>query len=127
MLRRIPPMLLQAGFCLALAWTALPVAARTSAVGGDIALDALPREAQSTLTLIHRGGPFPYDRDGIAFGNREHRLPARPHSYYHEYTVRTPGVKTRGARRIICGGPARAPDACWYTDDHYESFRRIRE
>jgi len=125
--RRNPPVHLRALFCLALALAALPVAARTAPVGGDIAFDALPREAQATLALIHRGGPFPYDRDGIAFGNREQRLPARPRGYYREYTVRTPGVQTRGARRLICGGPAKAPDACWYTDDHYASFRRIRE
>ena len=50
----------------------------------------------------------------------------KPRGYYHEYTVRTPGVKSRGARRIVCGGTARTPDACYYTDDHYQSFRRIR-
>jgi len=92
-----------------------------------VALAALPAEAQSVYALIHRGGPFHYDRDGIVFGNREQILPAKPRGYYHEYTVRTPGAKNRGARRIICGGPARAPDDCYYTDDHYRSFRRISE
>ena len=92
-----------------------------------VTLSALPAEAQDVLALIHKGGPFHYDRDGIAFGNREGFLPAKPHGYYHEYTVRTPGTKSRGARRIICGGPARAPDACYYTDDHYRSFRRVTE
>jgi ribonuclease T1 len=87
----------------------------------------LPKEARDVLARIHAGGPFHYDRDGIVFGNREHLLPAKAHGYYHEYTVKTPGEKTRGARRIICGGPKRVPDACWYTDDHYNSFRRIRE
>jgi len=92
-----------------------------------VTLSALPTEAQDVFALIHKGGPFHYDRDGIAFGNREGLLPAKPRGYYHEYTVRTPGTKSRGARRIICGGQARAPDACYYTDDHYRSFRRITE
>ena len=92
-----------------------------------VTLSALPAEARDVFALIHKGGPFHYDRDGIAFGNREGLLPAKPRGYYHEYTVRTPGTKSRGARRIICGGQARAPDACYYTDDHYRSFRRISE
>ena len=88
---------------------------------------ALPREARDALDNIRRGPPFPYERDGIAFGNREGRLPARPRGYYREYTVRTPGERTRGARRIVCGGHATEPDACWYSDDHYQSFRKIVE
>ncbi len=78
------------------------------------------------LALIYQGGPFRHDKDNAVFGNRERILPARDRSYYREYTVRTPGERTRGARRIVCGGlkPA-APDACYYTDDHYASFRRI--
>ena len=87
----------------------------------------LPREAREVLARIHRGGPFEYDRDGVVFGNRERMLPSRPRGYYHEYTVRTPGERTRGARRIVCGGPREAPDACFYSDDHYQSFRVIRE
>jgi ribonuclease T1 len=93
----------------------------------DVALADLPKEAQQVYALIGKGGPFHYDRDGVAFGNREKLLPSKPRGYYHEYTVRTPGVKNRGARRVICGGPKTAPDACYYTDDHYQSFRRIRE
>ena len=61
----------------------------------------------------------------MPFGNREHILPAHPRGYYHEYTVRTPHERTRGARRIVCGGAVTAPDACFYSDDHYQSFRRI--
>lgn len=115
----------------ALAFVALalaaPLAARTTPTGADIDVSALPAEARATLAQIHRGGPFRYDRDGIVFGNREHLLPSKPRGHYHEYTVPTPGASTRGARRIICGGPPRAPEACWYTDDHYQSFRRILE
>ena len=92
-----------------------------AADGGSIAAADLPREARETLQLIERGGPFPYRRDGVVFGNREHRLPARPRGYYREYTVPTPGAKDRGARRIVAGATAER----YYTDDHYRSFRRI--
>jgi ribonuclease T1 len=93
----------------------------------DVALSALPKEAQEVYALIGKGGPFRYSRDGVAFGNREGLLPKKPRGYYHEYTVRTPGSRDRGARRMVCGGAAKAPDACYYSDDHYQSFRRIRE
>jgi ribonuclease T1 len=91
-----------------------------------VALSALPAEAQQTERLIRSGGPFPHDKDGTVFGNRERLLPARPRGLYREYTVRTPGARHRGARRIVCAG-ARAtdPEACYYTADHYASFRRI--
>ena len=79
------------------------------------------------LALIHAGGPFRYERDGVTFGNRERSLPSRKRGYYHEYTIATPGVRTRGARRIVCGGPRTAPEVCYYSDDHYATFRRIRE
>lgn len=81
----------------------------------------LPAGARATLRLIERGGPFPYPRDGVVFGNYEHRLPQRPRGYYHEYTVKTPGVRSRGAQRIVCG----PPPECYYTADHYRSFRHI--
>ena len=84
---------------------------------------AAPTEVAQTLALIHRGGPFPHDRDGVAFGNFEHHLPDRPRGYYHEYTVPTPGAHNRGARRIITGG--QPPSEYWYTGDHYDSFRRL--
>ncbi len=83
----------------------------------------LPPEAIDTLQLIERGGPFPYSRDGVVFQNRERRLPSRPTGYYREYTVRTPGEDDRGARRIIVGG--QPPEAYYYTDDHYRSFRKV--
>ncbi|HEY3460304.1 MAG TPA: ribonuclease [Casimicrobiaceae bacterium] len=102
--------------------------ARERSIGHDeIDLRALPREAREVLMLIHAGGPFRYERDGVVFGNRERSLPSRPRGYYHEYTVRTPGLRTRGARRIVCGGSRRAPEVCYYTDDHYATFKRIRE
>ena len=85
----------------------------------------LPRQAQETYRLIPSGGPFPYDKDGTVFGNRERQLPAQPRGYYREYTVTTPGERNRGTRRIVCGGPAKAPEVCFYTADHYASFRKI--
>ena len=93
---------------------------------GRVAWADLPAEAQATDRLIRAGGPFPYSKDGVVFGNRERLLPAQPRGYYREYTVRTPGGRNRGGRRIVCGGrePVR-PDACFYTGDHYASFRQI--
>jgi len=97
----------------------------------EIALADLPPEARTTLTLIKKGGPFPYGKDGSVFGNFEKHLPLKPRGYYREYTVRTPGVSHRGARRIVAGAGAqwdvRRSGEYYYTGDHYESFRRIRE
>lgn len=92
-----------------------------------IAVAQLPEAGRDTYELIRRGGPFPHDKDGTVFGNRERLLPAERRGYYREYTVKTPGARTRGARRIVCGGPARTPHACYYTADHYASFRKIVE
>jgi ribonuclease T1 len=95
-------------------------------VSATVALAQLPPEARETEQMVHRGGPFPYSKDGSAFGNRERALPARPRGFYREYTVKTPGSRDRGARRIVCGGrEPKAPEACFYSDDHYTSFRRI--
>jgi ribonuclease T1 len=98
----------------------------TPASAPTVAAAQLPPQGRSMLTLIYQGGPFTHDKDGVAFGNRERLLPASVRGYYREYTVRTPGERSRGARRIVCGGlqPA-APDGCFYTDDHYASFRKI--
>jgi ribonuclease T1 len=86
----------------------------------------LPPEARLTEKLVLAGGPFPYAKDGTTFGNRERLLPEYPRGFYREYTVRTPGSPERGARRIVCGGTiATQPDACFYTADHYASFKRI--
>jgi len=91
-----------------------------------VALAQLPAEAQATERLIRSGGPFPYGKDGSVFGNRERLLPEQSRGYYREYTVRTPGARDRGARRIVCGGrQPTEPEACYYTGDHYASFQRI--
>ena len=93
-----------------------------------VALSSLPKEAQQTQRLIRSGGPFPYAKDGVVFGNRERLLPRRERGFYREYTVPTPGARNRGARRIICGGHRPTdPEACFYTADHYASFRQIAQ
>lgn len=89
----------------------------------EIAAADLPREARETLALIKQGGPYPYRKDGSRFGNRERLLPEKPRAYYREYTVPTPGARDRGARRIVAGQGGEY----YYTDDHYASFRRIRD
>lgn len=93
----------------------------------EILLRELPREVRETLELIRAGGPFPYRKDGTTFQNRERLLPLQPRGYYTEYTVRTPGSRDRGARRVVAGGDPRTSGEYWYTEDHYRSFRRIRE
>lgn len=97
--------------------------ARVPADLGTVPLSALPREAKATLNLIRAGGPFPYEKDGTTFGNRERLLPPRPRGYYREYTVPTPGIHNRGARRIVTG---KVGEYYW-TADHYRSFQRIAE
>jgi ribonuclease T1 len=89
-----------------------------------IAFQTLPIEAQQVINLIQQGGPFPYPKDGSTFGNYEKRLPKQARGYYREYTVRTPGIRHRGARRIVTGG--QAPTDYYYTDDHYQSFRLVQ-
>lgn len=83
----------------------------------------LPAEARDTVALIQRGGPFPHRQDGSVFGNREGRLPRQSRGWYREYTVETPGLEHRGARRIVTGG--NPPSEWYYSDDHYDSFRRF--
>ena len=104
---------------LGLLFLASPALAR----GDAPAAAELPAEARKTLEAIRKGGPFPYERDGATFGNFEKRLPVKGRGYYREYTVRTPGAGDRGARRIVAGKGGEL----YYTDDHYQSFRRIRE
>jgi ribonuclease T1 len=93
------------------------------AQAAEIGVADLAPEARTTLQLIEQGGPFPYRRDGVVFGNYERLLPQRPRGYYHEYTVTTPRARNRGARRIIAGRQGER----YYTADHYRTFWRIRE
>lgn len=90
---------------------------------GAIGVAELPGEARVTLQAIKQGGPFAFERDGVVFGNFEKALPKQARGYYHEYTVKTPGVHSRGARRIISGSVGEY----YYTSDHYRTFLRIRE
>ena len=106
-----------------LAVAAMLFCATAFAFSDEISLSKLPVEAQQTIRLVKAGGPFPYERDGAVFGNREGLLPKRERGYYREYTVRTPGARDRGARRIVAGRGGEY----YYTDDHYRSFRRIIE
>lgn len=115
-----------AGLARALAGTVLLLVAlgglaRGPVDPGTVPLASLPAEAHETLALIRSGGPFPYEKDGSTFGNRERLLPSRPRAFYREYTVRTPGRRDRGARRIVVGGGREF----YWTADHYRSFQRI--
>ncbi|MBB5906655.1 ribonuclease domain-containing protein [Actinoalloteichus hymeniacidonis] len=87
----------------------------------EVDLSALPNEAADTVDLIEAGGPFPYPQDGTVFQNREDLLPDCSTGYYHEYTVETPGLDHRGARRIVTGSDGEF----FYTSDHYASFRLV--
>ena len=101
-------------------------ASRQGADGlGTVAVGDLPAEARQTLALIREGGPYPYEKDGTVFGNYERKLPRQRRGYYTEYTVKTPRIHSRGARRIIAGGRDGRPTEFYYTDDHYQTFRRI--
>ncbi|GAA2603853.1 ribonuclease domain-containing protein [Actinomadura fulvescens] len=105
------------------------VASTASATTFAAAIEAicesrLPREAGDTVRLIDRGGPFPYPKDGAIFYNREGLLPQQPRGFYREYTVKTPGSPTRGARRIVAAGSA-GHKGMYYTANHYRSFLRI--
>jgi ribonuclease T1 len=119
------------GFCvMALGLTmgsmVSPALAKSNATSTEIALADLPKQGQTTYQLILQGGPFPYEKDGTFFGNRERILPLQKRGYYREYTVKTPASRDRGAHRIVCGGPKPTqPDACFYTADHYATFKKI--
>ncbi|MBV5296833.1 MAG: ribonuclease [Rhodoferax sp.] len=116
------------GMCLTTAMLLGVAQARTPLqvdVQSTVGLGELPKQGVQTYALIHQGGPFASEKDGTVFGNRERLLPAQKRGYYHEYTVPTPGLKHRGVKRIVCGGQSRLPDICYYTADHYASFRKI--
>jgi ribonuclease T1 len=115
-------------FALSFSLGAVDANARASCpLSETIKVNDLPRQGRDTLELIKSGGPFPHDRDGVTFNNREKILPKAKRGYYREYTVRTPGVKHRGARRIVCGGDQRAANECFYTADHYKTFQCIAQ
>lgn len=109
---RLAALLLLAALCVPASARDLPT----------VRLADLPREARDTLKLIRQGGPFPHAKDGVVFGNREKVLPAKARGQYHEYTVPTPGARNRGARRIVCAG-----ETCYYSGDHYATFKLIQE
>jgi ribonuclease T1 len=118
-----------AGLCVAAAILPGAVFARTPArvdVTAVISMDELPKQGVQIYRLIHQGGPFASEKDGTVFGNRERLLPLERRGYYLEYTVPTPGLRHRGAKRIVCGGQRTIPDVCYYTADHYASFRKIQ-
>ena len=73
----------------------------------------------ATLDYIASDGPFLHKGDGMAFKNREGKL---PEGAYREYTVSTPGASSRGARRIIRDDNT---GRTFYTDDHYNTFVEI--
>lgn len=103
-----------------------PEATAAGSGAASMVVSGLPLQGQEVMGRIRQGGPFRYEKDGSVFGNRERLLPGEMRGYYREYTVPTPGLDHRGARRIVCGGfKPRAPEACYYTEDHYSSFRLI--
>lgn len=119
------------GFLIGALCTSFGLQAKTpgaadSALGtSGIPVSELPRQGTETYERILQGGPFAYEKDGVVFGNRERLLPQKNRGYYREYTVKTPGARNRGTRRIVCGGQPKTPDTCYYTADHYASFRKI--
>lgn len=114
-------------FLLAAMLLVFNVFAKEPSLYGVITIADLPKEARETLALIKQGGPFPYAKDGAVFGNYERVLPKRKRGYYHEFTVKTPRSRNRGARRIIVGGEPGMPQEYYYTDNHYATFKRVKE
>lgn len=113
-------------FLVALLFSA-GVSATDAAALATVHVSALPRQAQQVLVQIRQGGPFSYAKDGAVFGNYEQILPRQKRGYYHEYTVKTLGMRSRGARRIVAGGDPQVSGEYYYTENHYASFRRITE
>ncbi len=128
MLRLRSLKLVLTGLCFVTALQSGSVLARAPVqtdLESTINLAELPRQGVQIYALIHQGGPFATEKDGTVFGNRERLLPLSKRGYYREYTVPTPGLSHRGVKRIVCGGQPRTPDICYYTADHYASFRKI--
>lgn len=116
------------GLCLIAVMVPGPAQSRQNSPTGIVAtvrITELPQQGEQMYALIHQGGPFAGEKDGVIFGNRERLLPSFKRGYYREYTVPTPGLWHRGTRRIVCGGRPTTPDVCYYTADHYASFRKI--
>jgi ribonuclease T1 len=115
-------------FCVSALLATAPAIAYDNTTGtlSTVQRSDLPVQGRDVLSRIEQGGPFAFDKDGVVFGNRERLLPRQKRGYYREYTVPTPGIGHRGAKRIVCGGPQpKRPDACYYSADHYASFRLI--
>ncbi|WP_130839049.1 ribonuclease domain-containing protein [Corynebacterium neomassiliense] len=106
---------------------AAPATPQTGSGGGSCPVDTLPEQADEVIDAILDGGPFEHGADdGKHFGNYEGTLPREDGSFYREYTVDTPGVGHRGARRIVVGGGTGTdPDVWYYTGDHYGTFCAI--
>ena len=116
------------GFSLIAVMASGPAQSRQDAptdISATVRVAELPPQGEQMYALIHQGGPFAGEKDGVIFGNRERLLPPFKRGYYREYTVSTPGLWHRGTRRIVCGGRPTTPDVCYYTADHYASFRKI--
>jgi ribonuclease T1 len=125
---RVPSLkLVLTGFLLAAVsmYHLAPAKEITTATSQTITVGELPAQGAKIYQLIRQGGPFPHEKDGVVFGNRERLLPGKKRGYYREYTVDTPGASNRGTKRIVCGGQPKTPDNCYYTADHYASFRKI--
>src|SRR5688500_20153222 len=100
---------------------ALALVCFSAAFAGEIEGERLPAEARQTLERIKADGPLADPQDGRVFSNRDLLLPAKNRGYYREYTVRTPGARERGARRICAGGGGEY----YYTDEHCRAFQSI--
>lgn len=94
---------------------------------GECSVDTLPPEADDVINRILSDQDHLYSQhDGKHFGNYQNRLPREKSDYYREYTVSTPGDRSRGARRIVVGGGTENdPDVWYYTPDHYDTFCEI--
>lgn len=76
-----------------------------------------------TFERIERGEKFPHRNDGSTFRNLEGRLPKKAAGYYTEYVHPTKGLNGPGPQRVVLGKEGEA----FYTHDHYDTFRKVRE